>query len=302
MATVVLPELSRSLYPFKSHFLTLSDGKRMHYLDEGPEDGEVLVFLHGYPTWSFLYRAFLIYYAARGFRCIAVDHIGYGLSDKPANRRYHTLRRHVYNLIECIHALDLRDVTLVMQDWGGPFGLGYAVRYPENVKRLVLMNTWGFQDTFDHPLHPWIKLLTRPGLSDLLLSSPNLVFGMGFQYGTARHLSSAVIAAYKAPFKDSRSRTALVQFPRMISTSATHPSANMMRAIEQGLEGFRKTPALIVWGEDDPLFSPDVAAHWKAMLPRAEGPFVIETARHFLPEDAPEDVILRLDTFLEETD
>ncbi|RPI95991.1 MAG: alpha/beta fold hydrolase, partial [Chloroflexi bacterium] len=103
----MLPNTVRALYPFKSSFMTLSDGHRMHYAAEGPEDGEVLVFVHGYPTWSFVYRALLVYYGALGYRCIAVDHIGCGLSDKPTSRRYHTLQRHIQNLAEFLKRLNL---------------------------------------------------------------------------------------------------------------------------------------------------------------------------------------------------
>ena len=122
MATVVLPEPSRALYPFRSQFVTLSDGRQMHYVDEGPPDGELLVFVHGYPTWSFTYRALLVYYAARGYRCVAMDHIGFGLSDKPTGGRYHTLRRHIHNLHELISTLQLKDLA----DHGR---LGRAVGY-----------------------------------------------------------------------------------------------------------------------------------------------------------------------------
>lgn len=299
MATVVLPETTRTLYPFKSHYLTLSDGKRMHYIDEGPEDGEVLVFSHGYPTWSFAYRAFIVYYAAHGYRCIAMDHIGCGLSDKPSNRGYHTLRRHIHNLMECIHTLELRDITLVMEDWGGPFGLGYAVRHVTNVRRLVIMNSWAFQDSYHQRLSSLVRWMTKPGLGELLFGTLNLAFPLVMQRGTARQLSEAVLTAYKAPFRDARNRAALYQFPRMINTSPSHPSAPLMREIEQGLAQLASIPALIVWGRTDPFFTPDVAQHWKSMLARAKGPVLLDDAGHFVTEDNPEGAIQHLDALLD---
>ncbi len=299
MATVVLPETTRTLYPFKSHYLTLSDGKRMHYIDEGPEDGEVLVFSHGYPTWSFAYRAFIVYYAAHGYRCIAMDHIGCGLSDKPSNRGYHTLRRHIHNLMECIHTLELRDITLVMEDWGGPFGLGYAVRHVTNVRRLVIMNSWAFQDSYHQRLSSLVRWMTKPGLGELLFGTLNLAFPLVMQRGTARQLSEAVLTAYKAPFRDARNRAALYQFPRMINTSPSHPSAPLMREIEQGLAQLASIPALIVWGRTDPFFTPDVAQHWKSMLARAQGPVLLDDAGHFVTEDNPEGAIQHLDALLD---
>lgn len=301
MATVLLPETTRALYPFESHFLTLSDGKRMHYVDEGPDDGEILVFSHGYPMWSFVYRALIVYYAAQGYRCVAMDHIGFGLSDKPTVRRYHTIRRHIYNLLELLNTLELRDLTLIMENWGAPLALGYALRRPARVKRLVIMNSWAFQDTLSHRLHPLVRLVTRPGMGELLFGAMNLAFPLGVQRWTARQLSPAVLAAYRAPFRDARNRLALVQFPRMISTSPNHASAPMMREIESGLSAFRRVPSLIVWGEDDPVFPPVIAQHWKTQLPRAKGPYIIPRARHYLTEDAPDQLIEHIDRFLEAT-
>lgn len=301
MATVVLPETTRTLYPFKSHYLTLSDGKRMHYIDEGPEDGEVLVFAHGYPTWSFSYRALIVYYTAHGYRCIAMDHIGCGLSDKPTARQYHTLRRHIHNVIECIDTLELRDVTLVMEDWGGPFGLGYAIRHVENVKRLVITNSWAFQDSYHQRLNSVVRWMTKPGIGELLFGTLNLAFPLVMQRGTARRLSAAVLTAYKAPFRDPRNRAALYQFPRMINTSPNHPSAPLMREIEQGLAQLASIPTLIVWGKVDPFFAPDVAHHWKSLLPRARGPILLDNAGHFVAEDDPEGMIQHLDALLDAT-
>jgi pimeloyl-ACP methyl ester carboxylesterase len=301
MATVVLPDIVRTLYPFKSSFVTLSDGHRMHYVAEGPEDGEVLVFLHGYPTWSFIYRAPLVYYGALGYRCIAVDMIGYGLSDKPTNKRYHTLRQHIQNLFDFLTLLDLHDITLIMADWGGPLGLSYAIQRSDNVKRLVIINSWVFQDSYLNPLESLIKWVTKPGIGELLFGTFNVAFNVVVQRWTTRLLSEAVIAAYKAPFRDTRQRAALIQFPRMINTGPDHPSAAIMRGIEQNLSVLRAIPTLILWGKEDTVFPPDVAAHWKTLLPRAKGPVMIEAARHLLVEDAPDALIHHLTAFLDST-
>jgi haloalkane dehalogenase len=301
MATVVLPETTRANYPFQSQYLMLDDAYRMHFVDEGPEQGDTLVFLHSYPLWSFEYRALIAYYAAQNFRCVAMDYIGCGLSDKPAQRRYHTAQQHLDNFVAFMAARELRDVTLVMEDWGGPVGLGYALRHVENVKRLVIMNTWVFEDTYENRLNPLIRWATRPGLGELLFGSVNFTFLLGTQRWTARQLSSAVLSAYKAPFRDRRNRAALIQFPRMINTSPQHPSTPLMREIEQGLAALRRVPTLLLWGENDPLLPADIARHWKRLLPRARGPVVIENARHYLTEDAPERLTRELDAFLDGT-
>lgn len=301
MATAVLPEPSRALYPFRSNYMTLSDGRQMHYLDEGPPDGELLVFVHGYPTWSFTYRALLVYYAARGYRCVAMDHIGFGLSDKPAGGRYHTLRRHIHNLQELITNLELKDVSFVVEDWGGPFALGYTIRQCPNVRRLVLMNTWGFQDTYPPRLERSVRLVTLPGVGEFLFRTLNLAPTTFLQRITTRHLTPAVMSGYRAPFRENRSRTALVQFPRMIATGPEHPSALALREIERGLAELEHIPTLLVWGARDPIFPPDVARHWRRHMLSAHGPHLIEGAGHVLAEDAPEELIAHLDTFLEDT-
>jgi haloalkane dehalogenase len=129
--------LDKKEFPFRSNFINLDMG-RMHYVDEG--DGEPIVMCHGNPTWSFLYRH-LVKGLSPHYRCVAIDYIGFGLSDKPLTWSYlpHEQARNVETLID---RLGLKDITLVVQDWGGPIGLSYALRHPDNVKRLVIMNTW----------------------------------------------------------------------------------------------------------------------------------------------------------------
>jgi pimeloyl-ACP methyl ester carboxylesterase len=240
----------------------------------------------------------IVYYAALGYHCIAPDLIGYGLSDKPTEKSYHTLRRHIHNVLECLNSLKLSGITLIMEDWGGPLGLAYAQRRTETVKRLVIMNTWVFQDTFPNRLHPLVQWATRPGFGELIFGRFNLAFDLVLQRWSSRRLSEAVLMAYKAPFRDPRERAALIQFPRMISTSPDHPSAELMCEIESGLSDLNRVPTLLLWGEDDPVFPPPVAQHWKTMLPRARGPIMLPNARHFLVEDAPEAITVHLDDFL----
>lgn len=302
MATVVLPEPTRALYPFRSRYLTLSDGRQMHYVDEGAPDGEVLVFVHGYPTWSFTYRALLVYYAARGFRCIAMDHIGFGLSDKPVSARYHTLRRHIHNLLELITTLGLTGITLLMEDWGGPLALGYTIRRCANVRRLVIMNTWGFVDSYPPRMERLVRFVTLPGVGELLFRTFNLAPTVVLQRETVRRLTPAVLGGYRAPFRDNRSRTALVQFPRLIPLGPDHPSAPAMREIERGLAELEDIPTLLLWGARNPIFGPDVARHWKRHILTARGPHLLERAGHLLAEDAPEALIDHLDAFLADTD
>jgi haloalkane dehalogenase len=204
-------------------------------------------------------------------------------------------------LFEFLTLLDLRDMTLIMEDWGGPMGLSYAIQRPEHVRRLVIMNSWVFQDTYLNRLDPLVKWVTRPAVGELLFGTLNLTFRLVIQRWTARQLSEAVLLAYKTPFNDSRHRAALIQFPRMINITPDHPSAPIMREIENGLGGLRHIPTLLLWGKDNPVFPPDVAGHWKAMIPRAKGPMMLEPARHLLAEDVPDDIIYHLNAFFEKS-
>ncbi|RPI97311.1 MAG: alpha/beta fold hydrolase, partial [Chloroflexi bacterium] len=214
-------------------------------------------------------------------------------------RRYHTLQQHIQNLAELLKRLNLRPMTLIMEDWGGPFGLSYAIQQPDHIRRLVISNTWAFQDSYAHRLERLVKWTTRPGIAELLFGTLNLTLNVVLQRWTARQLSETVLSAYKIPFRETRQRAALVQFPRMVNITPEHPSAATMRAIESGLASLRDIPALILWGKEDPIFPPDVAAHWKTMLPRAAGPHLIESARHLLTEDAPDAMIEHLNAFFE---
>lgn len=140
-ATVKRLELGRD-YPFAHHFFDSPMGA-MHFVDEGPRDAPVLLMLHGNPSWSFLYRHFVTAFSDT-HRVVAPDHIGFGLSDKPEDEGAYSIDAHARNLEGLVEALDLRNITLVMQDWGGPIGLGMAARHPERVARLVILNTFGF--------------------------------------------------------------------------------------------------------------------------------------------------------------
>jgi haloalkane dehalogenase len=126
------------------------EGLRVHYLDEGPREAPVMLLLHGMPTWSYLYRDVIPPLVAAGFRCIAPDHLGFGKSDKPGDLSWYSIARHTEVLTSLIGALDLREITLVCQDWGGPTGLAQAAMMPERFRRLVIMNTWLHHEGYEY--------------------------------------------------------------------------------------------------------------------------------------------------------
>jgi len=270
-------------FPFKSqHHET--PGGRMAYVDQGA--GEPVVMLHGNPTWGYLYRKF-IPPIAENYRAVVPDHIGFGRSDKPLE----TLRLadHIRNFTELALALDLRDITLVMQDWGGPIGLGFAVKHPERVKRLVVMNTWAFRIAAGTPLHPLLEQFRLPGIGEALVQGLNLFVEGFLPAGIHRRekINEQMMNAYRAPFPDFNSRAAILAFPRDIAVGDDHPSTPTIGEIEDHLAQLR-VPALIVWGMRDIAFPPMmIKARWLRYFPEAEV-HRLDHASHFLQEDEPE--------------
>jgi haloalkane dehalogenase len=273
-------------FPFKSKYYQAPDG-RMAYVDEG--QGEPVVMLHGNPTWSYLYRKFIPPIASE-HRAIAVDHLGFGRSDKPLN----TLRLddHVRNFTALALDLDLRNVTLVMQDWGGPIGLGFATRFPDRIRRLVVMNTWAFRIAAGTPLHPLLEQFRIPGIGEALVQGSNLFVEGFLPAGIHRRerINQVMMSAYRAPFPDFNSRSAVLAFPRDIPVGDDHPSAAVMGEIQDNLHRLR-VPVLIIWGTQDIAIPPQlIQARWLRYFPEAEV-HLLDTASHFLQEDEPDRII-----------
>lgn len=290
-------------YPFEHHFFDSPMGA-MHFVDEG--EGHPILMLHGNPTWSFLYRKFVQAFAST-HRVIAPDHLGFGLSDKPDKEDDYTIDAHVRNLEGLVEALDLRNITLVMQDWGGPIGLGMAARHPERVNRIVVINTFGFYPPVDSMdpenlrLPAPLRLMRTKGIGDFLVrpmgfferkAMPTAV-GDKRTYRQVRH-------AYTGIFEGSGDRAGVMAFPRLIPTNTRHPSAQLMLK-ETGpyLDQF-EGPARIFWGMKDPFFPVDVLAAWRKRLPQAEVTQLAE-GKHYIQEDAPDTIIADLREFLATT-
>jgi haloalkane dehalogenase len=289
-------------YPFASHFLDL-DGLQYHYLDEGPHSpltppAGPLLFVHGNPTWSFAWRNLM-----RGLsgerRCMAVDHIGCGLSDKPQHYAY-TLAQHVNNLVRLIEALDLHEITLVGHDWGGCIGMGAAVRQPHRFRRFVLMNTAAFRST-RIPLR--IALCRIPVLGPLGVRGLNLFSraALWMAVSDRRRLSRAAKRAYLAPYNSWANRIAVLRFVQDIPLRPAHPSYKTLTSIEEGLAQFTNRPMLLVWGMQDWCFTPAFLDEWVRRFPQAEVQR-LEQAPHYLFEDEPEAILACLRVFLDRHD
>jgi pimeloyl-ACP methyl ester carboxylesterase len=277
-------EAYRALYPFESHWLDLA-GVRYHYLDEGPAHAPPIVMLHGNPTWSFYYRD-LVSPLSQEYRVVVPDHVGCGLSDKPQDYDY-CLAQHVANLEQLVGALALQDITLVLHDWGGAIGMGYATRHPENVARLVVLNTAAF---YQPALPLRIKLCRLPILGDVLLRGLNAFARLALPWATyhAERLTPAVRAGYLAPYDSWQNRIAILRFVRDIPLERHHPSRQTLEQIESNLYLLGQHPMLILWGAQDFVFTvQDYLAQWQARFPFAET-HLIPDAGHYVVEDAHE--------------
>lgn len=280
-------------YPFTPHWLPLPGG-RMHYVDEG--SGRPLLFVHGNPTWSFAWRK-LIGELSRDYRCLAVDHLGCGLSDKPQQYEY-TLDRHVANLVQFIETLDLREITLVGHDWGGCIGMGAAVERPGRFVRFVLMNTAAFRST---RLPFRIAICRLPLLGALGVRGLNLFSRAALSMAVEQPLTPAARAGYLAPYDSWASRIAVHRFVQDIPLRPSHPSYARLVRIEQGLAQFTDRPMLLPWGERDWCFTPEFRREFERRFPQAES-FPIADAGHYLFEDAPQRLLDRLRVFLSSTE
>ncbi len=282
-------------FPFEPHYVEL-DSFQMHYVDVG--EGDPLVLLHGDPTWGYLYRRFLPS-LSKYARCIVPDHMGMGKSGVPEIPYPYRLRHHIDNLETLILRLELRDITLVVHDWGGPVGLGFAIRHPSRLKRLILMNTWAFARWPGGPLPRLIELIRSPR-GEAFIMGKNGYVKPALMGTTAHsnHLTETVLNAYLAPFRTPESRRALLCWSRDIPVTASDESYAEMQQIENGLTQFQHIPVLLVWGMQDPVLPPAVLRMWQQLYPHATT-HELEEASHFLQEDAPERIIQAIKRFLE---
>lgn len=287
-------------YPFDHHFMQTPHG-RMHYVDEG--QGNPVLALHGNPTWSFLYRNFVKGLSDEN-RIIAPDLIGFGLSEKPQYVEQYTIEGHVDDIERLVVELDLKDITLIVQDWGGPIGLAVAARQPERIKALVIMNTFGSfpplpsmdENNIDLPFS--LDMFRTPIIGNLMVKQWGMFETQGMAMATANQQRlDAVKIAYQEVFTDADDRAGVFAFPQLIPANLQHPSAQLLKhQVEPYVNNF-KGPVKIIWGKQDPFFPLEMLTTWQDRLPQAST-LEIPQASHFLQEDAHEIIIPQLKHFL----
>ena len=290
-----LPSEVRDLYPFESHYLALQCGHRMHYLDEGA--GAPLLMLHGNPTWSFYYRN-LVLGLRDHYRCIAPDHIGCGLSDKPQNWSYR-IPAHTDNVCELVTKLDLQEVTLVAHDWGGPIGYLAALRFPERFKRFIVFNT----AVFLLPLPRLLTMMRIPLYGPLLIRGLNgmLRGGLWMSVENPDRFRGSVRAGYLAPYDSWANRIAILRFVQEIPLEEGHPNRRLLTDLELQLHVLKDRPHLVIWGLKDRIFHREYLAGWRQRFPAAEV-HSFEDASHWVVDEVHERILPLVREFLSRTE
>jgi haloalkane dehalogenase len=268
-------------FPFRPHYVTVEDEAlgplRIHYLDEGPADGRIVLCLHGEPTWSYLYRKMIPVFTAAGLRVLAPDLVGFGRSDKPAERSDYSYARHVRWTGDWLRALDLTGITLLGQDWGGLIGLRLLAEEPDRFDGFSLSNT--ALPTGDHPVSEAFGRWRR-------FSQEDPEFDIGFIVNLFGHgdLSDAEIEAYRAPFPTDEYKAGARQFPMLVPTEPDNPASEDNRRAWKVLMQWNK-PALMCFSDADPI----MRGADKAFLDHVPGtrgqPHVTLKGRHFIQEE-----------------
>ena len=287
-----------ALYPFASEFFALPSGLKLHYIDEGPLEGQPVVMVHGNPTWSFYYRQ-LIQALAGQHRCLALDHMGMGLSDRPSDADYaYTLQSRLDDFGAWLDEVEPdRPVDLVVHDWGGAIGLSWAVRHPERVRRVLILNTWAFNIPRDQSLPRALKF-ARTGLGAFLITRFNAFSGLAVRMATAGRLEAQVARGLVAPYRgDPQNRLATLRFVQDIPLSAADPAWAVLAETEARLSVLTDKPVQFAWGAKDFVFNDTVLAMWREKLPKAPVEYYPD-AGHYVLEDAADRIIPLAQTFL----
>jgi len=273
--------VDETLFPFESHFAQIN-GAQVHYIDEG--QGPVFLGLHGNPTWSFLYRHIVTALKDR-FRCIALDYPGLGLSEAPSGYRY-TAAEHSSVVEGFVNVLGLEGTTMMLHDWGGPIGLSVAARHPERFRALVIGNTFGWPVNGDRTLERFSKLMGSDMPGRFLVERMDVFTKVLLPGGIKRKkLTKSEKAMYQGPHPTPESRVPVHVLPGEILGAY-----ELLTEVEQGLSQLASLPALIVWGDRDQAFRESQRLRWERTFPNHRTA-ILSGASHYIPEDAPDEIV-----------
>ena len=273
-------------FTFEPHYADV-DGLRLHYLDEG--EGDPIVCFHGEPTWSYLYRKMIPPLVAGGNRVIALDYPGFGRSDKPTERSWYTYDRHVDHVTSLLEQLDVRNATVVVQDWGGPIGLRWATENPDRAERLVILNTGLFAGQVNEAFMAWRDFAER---------NPDMPVGFVIQSATVTELPQEILDAYEAPWPNVDSKAGVAQFPLLVPLQESDPAVVEMNAVRERLSRWER-PALVCFSDSDPIFTPKAGQRFVDLIPGAGELRLVEGGAHFLQEDKGEQIADEINAFLD---
>ncbi|QCO66753.1 alpha/beta fold hydrolase [Luteimonas yindakuii] len=286
-------------YPFQGRRIEVRPGVFQHVLDEGPRDGEVVLMLHGNPSWSYYWRHLVLGLRDR-YRCIVPDHVGMGLSDKPDDAHYtYTLQSRIEDLDTVLDGLGITGpVTLAVHDWGGMVGFGWALRDPSRVRRLVILNTASFPLPAAKPM-PWQIALGRDWkLGELVIRGFNAFSAGASWIGVERRMPRAVRRAYVAPYDSWANRISTVRFMQDIPLGPDDAAWPLLEAAGRALPGYADRPAFIGWGLKDFVFDHHFLDGFRSALPQAEVT-AFDDAGHYVLEDRHEVLVPRIRAFLD---
>lgn len=289
-------------YPFTPKRFDRGDGIHMSYLDEGPEDGPVVLMLHGNPSWSYYWRKLVLGLGDR-YRCIVPDHVGMGLSDKPHDRkqRYtYTLKWRVQDLARLVEHLGVRELTLAVHDWGGMIGFGWGLEHSAQIKRLVILNTAAFPLPAEKPM-PWqLKIGREYELGTLAIRGFNAFAWGAARFGVEQPMPNAVRRAYLAPYDSWKNRIATSRFVQDIPLSERDRAWSLVERAGQKLPEYADRPAFIGWGLKDFVFDRHFLDGFTRALPQAEV-HAFEDAGHYVLEDKADVLVPSIRGFLDRT-
>lgn len=300
-------------YDFEPNYVEVS-GYRIHYVDEGPRDGQTVLLMHGQPSWSYLYRHMIPLLSDAGYRVIAPDNIGFGKSDKPVNWDDHSYQMHVDIMSGFVDAVELEGATLFAQDWGGLIGLRVVEQRPDRIARIMLSNTTlpaarGVQGWLGYPLFRaavWAEgdvqeidfgggEFSFTNWVAYARTSENFDFSVLFQNGTSRELSDTELAGYAAPFPTEKTMAGVRMFPSLV--------ASQLRQNQRVLDEFYASwdkPLITAFGTDDALMA-GLDKDWQERVPGANGQAhtLVDGGAHFIQEDKPEELVRLIDQFIQ---